>query len=204
MIKWNCEEPELGALRYVAANTDISTPRLCRVHRSHHQLAIEMGFFSGCGPLQVCWRNYTCNQKQAIVDEVVAFIKQLRKLEAPCPQRTSRTAVHVATSASARSSDLDLSTTLLRSMLCTRWYCARVGARFVCRLVRRSCRYTNASTKYASRTEISVSKKIIVRDAKVVALIDWECAGWYPGYWEYTRAHQSSISLDSAAAAEPN
>lgn len=85
MIKWNCEEPELEGLRYVAANTDILIPRLCRVHRSHHQLALEMGFFSGCGPLQVCWRNYTCDQKQAIVDEIVAFIKQLRKLEAPCP-----------------------------------------------------------------------------------------------------------------------
>lgn len=32
-------------------------------------------------------------------------------------------------------------------------------------------------------------QNILVRDAKVVALIDWECAGWYPGYWEYTRAH---------------
>lgn len=117
MIKWNCEEPELEVLRYVAANTDIPIPRLCRVHRSHNQLALGMIFFSGCGPLQVCWRNYTCNQKQAIVDEIVAFIKQLRKLEAPCPQRTSRTAVHVATSASARSSDLDLSTILLRSMI---------------------------------------------------------------------------------------
>lgn len=117
MIKWNCEEPELEALRYVAANTDIPMPRLRRVHRSHHQLALEMGFFSGCGPLQVCWRIYTCNQKQAIVDEIVAFIKQPRKLEAPCPYQFPRTAVQVAISASARSSDLDLSTTLLRFMI---------------------------------------------------------------------------------------
>ncbi|KID84944.1 protein kinase subdomain-containing protein [Metarhizium guizhouense ARSEF 977] len=27
---------------------------------------------------------------------------------------------------------------------------------------------------------------IMVRDGKIVAIIDWEFAGWYPHYWEYT------------------
>ncbi|GAO15683.1 uncharacterized protein UV8b_01542 [Ustilaginoidea virens] len=29
---------------------------------------------------------------------------------------------------------------------------------------------------------------ILVRDGKIVAIIDWEFAGWYPYYWEYTSA----------------
>jgi aminoglycoside phosphotransferase len=29
---------------------------------------------------------------------------------------------------------------------------------------------------------------ILIRDEKVVAIIDWEFAGWYPHYWEYTSA----------------
>jgi thiamine kinase-like enzyme len=29
---------------------------------------------------------------------------------------------------------------------------------------------------------------IMIRDKKVVAIIDWETAGWYPSYWEYTAA----------------
>lgn len=29
---------------------------------------------------------------------------------------------------------------------------------------------------------------ILVRGDRVVAIIDWEFAGWYPGYWEYTSA----------------
>ncbi|EMF17812.1 uncharacterized protein SEPMUDRAFT_160996 [Sphaerulina musiva SO2202] len=161
MIKWNCEEPELEGLRYVAANTDILIPRLCRVHRSHHQLALEMGFFSGCGPLQVCWRNYTCNQKQAIVDEIVAFIKQLRKLEAPCPQRISRTARFGPFDDIAAFHD-----------------CVRDGI---------ALEYVQGS--FGAKVLQVHQRQILVRDAKVVALIDWECAGWYPGYWEYTRAH---------------
>ncbi|KAF2084766.1 kinase-like protein [Saccharata proteae CBS 121410] len=30
-------------------------------------------------------------------------------------------------------------------------------------------------------------KNIIVRDGRIVGLIDWEEAGWYPEYWEYVK-----------------
>lgn len=29
---------------------------------------------------------------------------------------------------------------------------------------------------------------ILVRGDQVVGIVDWECAGWYPCYWEYTSA----------------
>lgn len=32
------------------------------------------------------------------------------------------------------------------------------------------------------------SQNIIFRDEKVAGIIDWEMAGWYPDYWEYTSA----------------
>ncbi len=32
------------------------------------------------------------------------------------------------------------------------------------------------------------SQNIIIRDDKVAGIIDWEMAGWYPDYWEYTSA----------------
>ena len=32
-------------------------------------------------------------------------------------------------------------------------------------------------------------RNIIVRDGKIVAMVDWQFAGWYPEYWEYTKAH---------------
>jgi aminoglycoside phosphotransferase (APT) family kinase protein len=32
------------------------------------------------------------------------------------------------------------------------------------------------------------SLKILARGDKVVAIMDWESAGWYPAYWEYTTA----------------
>ncbi|THW50911.1 kinase-like protein [Aureobasidium pullulans] len=36
------------------------------------------------------------------------------------------------------------------------------------------------------------SFNIIVKDDKVTGIIDWETAGWYPHYWEYTRASRVS------------
>lgn len=32
------------------------------------------------------------------------------------------------------------------------------------------------------------SLNILVRGDKVVGIIDWETAGWFPHYWEYARA----------------
>ncbi|KAI1396501.1 kinase-like domain-containing protein [Hypoxylon fuscum] len=35
--------------------------------------------------------------------------------------------------------------------------------------------------------DVSVSN-ILVKEGKVVGIVDWEMAGWYPWYWEYTTA----------------
>ena len=31
-------------------------------------------------------------------------------------------------------------------------------------------------------------RNIIIKDGVVTGIIDWECAGWYPEYWEYVKA----------------
>lgn len=40
------------------------------------------------------------------------------------------------------------------------------------------------------------SHNIIVRDNKVVGFINWEMAGWYPDYWEYTSAWHVNVYDD--------
>uniref|UniRef100_A0A8H7K9W5 Aminoglycoside phosphotransferase domain-containing protein n=1 Tax=Bionectria ochroleuca TaxID=29856 RepID=A0A8H7K9W5_BIOOC len=37
------------------------------------------------------------------------------------------------------------------------------------------------------------SCNILVREGKIVGIIDWEFAGWYPDYWEYTSAWCGNI-----------
>ena len=36
------------------------------------------------------------------------------------------------------------------------------------------------------------SLNILARGDKIVGIIDWETAGWYPSYWEYTTAWQAN------------
>jgi len=35
---------------------------------------------------------------------------------------------------------------------------------------------------------------ILVREGKVVGIIDWEFSGWYPRYWEYTSAWFGNVT----------
>jgi hypothetical protein len=34
---------------------------------------------------------------------------------------------------------------------------------------------------------------ILVKEGRIVGLVDWEFAGWYPEYWEYTRGYFSNL-----------
>jgi aminoglycoside phosphotransferase len=36
-------------------------------------------------------------------------------------------------------------------------------------------------------------RNILVKDGRVVGIIDWETAGWYPEYWEYARLKRSNL-----------
>lgn len=40
------------------------------------------------------------------------------------------------------------------------------------------------------------ARNIIVRDGRIVAILDWECAGWYPDYWEYVFAIRGLDNVD--------
>lgn len=40
------------------------------------------------------------------------------------------------------------------------------------------------------------ARNIMVRDGRIVALLDWEFAGWYPEYWEYVFAIRGMDRVD--------
>lgn len=40
------------------------------------------------------------------------------------------------------------------------------------------------------------ARNILVRDGRIVALLDWEYAGWYPDYWEYVFALRGLDNID--------
>jgi hypothetical protein len=194
MIKWSCEEPELEGQRYAAANTTIPLPRLFRVHRYRDLWALEMQFFRNCDILQVCWRHYSLTQKEAIVNEISGFIAQLRRLEPPHSNRVSSTDGNacrdIRIGSAQRCGPFD---DIAAFHKCVRGgvpdeHMAKIFGDEVAEVHQRDykIRFTHGDLS---------AQNILVRDAKVVAIIDWECAGWYPEYWEYTKAHYNSVFL---------
>lgn len=51
----------------------------------------------------------------------------------------------------------------------------------ICGRISRSFR--NGGITPSSRIQIS----LLIKDGKIAATVDWESAGWYPEYWEYSR-----------------
>ena len=41
---------------------------------------------------------------------------------------------------------------------------------------------------YFTHADLS-HRNILTRNGRIVGIVDWEFAGWYPEYWEYTKAH---------------
>ena len=44
---------------------------------------------------------------------------------------------------------------------------------------------------------LAINGSLMVKGGKVVRIIDWECAGWYLEYWEYTTCYHSSLLTKS-------
>ncbi|KAJ4005057.1 hypothetical protein NW752_011574 [Fusarium irregulare] len=42
------------------------------------------------------------------------------------------------------------------------------------------------------------SRNVQIRDGRIVALLDWEWAGWYPDYWDYVFAMRGLDNVDWA------
>lgn len=40
-----------------------------------------------------------------------------------------------------------------------------------------------------THADLNMRNILVDEDGKLSGIVDWECAGWYPEYWEYTKAH---------------
>ncbi|KAF2856647.1 hypothetical protein T440DRAFT_550000 [Plenodomus tracheiphilus IPT5] len=40
-----------------------------------------------------------------------------------------------------------------------------------------------------THADLNLRNILVGEDMKISGIVDWECAGWYPGYWECSKAH---------------
>lgn len=194
MIKGPCYEPELAALRYVAEHTSIPVPKVFKTHYHDDRLYIEMEYVRGIN-LQAAWRPGCLSQDQKvhIITEVTGYINQLRKLEPPregivASANCDKVLDHrVGSHPFGPFSSHEGFHSYLRVNMPIEGCSEVIGPEVTeCHSRRyRSC-FTHADL--APRNII-----VDMDNRKVSAIVDWEFSGWYPEYWEYTKAHYCQI-----------
>ncbi|KAK7681484.1 hypothetical protein QCA50_015576 [Cerrena zonata] len=185
--------PEADTLRYIRANTTIPVPRVYASAEGYGRRFLLMEEIKGdC--LENVWITLNDTQKDSIVQSLQSYISQLRSLSPPHGRK-----VCALNGEAVRDSRITSS--------------GPVGpfadeANFNDYLVQAAEVFMDETTIPGIRARMRedhrivfthgdlAPRNIIVKDGKVMALIDWEQSGWYPEHWELVKAMWCPMGKD--------
>ncbi|KAJ7204636.1 kinase-like domain-containing protein [Mycena haematopus] len=181
-------------LDYVAANTTIPVPRVHEVFKDRRgRLYLLMDYMDGT-ELEKVWKNLQPVDRLAIVRQLCEFIDQLRRLEPPHPGAVEAVDGTACKDFRIRSDGFGPfnSVAEFETFLGRGWFIENKLAEYA--------EYSAEFSRCESRSYRTVfthcdlaPRNILVKDNRIVAIVDWEMAGWYPEYWEYTQAFFSNF-----------
>ncbi|KAF7793918.1 hypothetical protein EIP86_005040 [Pleurotus ostreatoroseus] len=171
---------------YVARYTTIPVPRLHDVFTWQGRTYIVMDYVKGV-TLRNIWPRLSQQERRNAIQQLQGYIEQLRSLPPPDPDRVQGI---------DRKSCYDLR---MRG---------EYGPYDSVDAFHEAWGYKYIPDKYPKHREIFEKvagrswrimlahgdlgpHNILWRDGKIVAIIDWEFAGWLPEYWDYTRSWKS-------------
>lgn len=168
-------------------------PQVYATYYVDGRLYIEMEYVRR-ETLQAAWIGHLSSAaKKAVVEELAGYIEQLRSLEPPQKEM-------VASAESKPCLDYRIGYTPVGPFPNHEEFhsflrghnplddCTQVFGESVTLCHARQYRTLFAHADVCKRN-------IIVRDDNVVAIVDWQFAGWYPEYWEYTKAHYGLLDV---------
>ncbi|KAI0435704.1 kinase-like domain-containing protein [Xylaria telfairii] len=177
---------EAMVLRFIKANTTIPVPEVF----SSDWDRITMEYIEG-KTLQQAWSILTPDQRSDILDQLRGYIAQLRALKGTQLGRLNGQGV-VVPSIMMRSGGPFATLAEFHDWL----------VKPPKRLQSESMYWHQITTQLSAECPIVfthgdiAARNIIVRDGKIVALLDWEFGGWYPEYWEYVFALRGLDNMD--------
>ena len=194
VIKGPCDPTELEALQYVAEHTTIPIPKVFRTYHDHGRLYIEMEYIPGVD-LQAAWLGGLLSQQQKkdIVKMLASYVEQLRSLKPPQDGVVGSACLNecldyrVGPLPFGPFKDHAAFHSFLRRNIPLET-CTEVFGETVTRCHSRQYRscFTHADL---------CPRNIVVNRGEIVAITDWEFGGWYPEYWEYTKAYFSLMNM---------
>jgi aminoglycoside phosphotransferase (APT) family kinase protein len=184
---------EAQAMDFVAKNTNIPVPRILSVFTAKGEVHIVMEYIRA-PLLRDCWEVMSWEQRKSIVVQLRDFILQLRALTPLHPGK-----IHAAGGAEFELYDPRQQNKPFGPFETVDQFHEFTGVNYLRQHIDEYPTFQSAFEKCAEctyGTKFShgdlAPHNVMVQDGKVVCIIDWECAGWYPEYWEYTSCFRSN------------
>ncbi|KAG6040780.1 hypothetical protein E4U41_007049 [Claviceps citrina] len=194
VIKGPCNPTEVEAMQYVASHTTIPIPKLYAVHQDNGRIYIEMSYIKGT-TLDDAWWGLSTDQKNTIYGEVKQYISILRELPPPVDDIVSSAFQNPAY-------DVRLGFQFFGPMSHYEFHSALRGHLHVDDVAPHLGEAT-AQVHFKNRYRTCfthadlAARNIMVKDGHVAAIIDWAFSGWYPEYWEFTKAYYNLAGCES-------
>lgn len=194
VIKGPCDSPELEALLYVAEHTTIPVPRVRYTYDGPNGIYIVMDYIKGTN-LETLWMLNRLNpeEQDTIVNDMAAILNQLRALHTPNQEIISsaqggpildyRIGSHPVGPFQSHASFH----TFLRGGVSLE-DTAKIFGKEVA-----ACHHNNYRTLF-SHADLA-PRNIIIRKERIVGVVDWALAGWYPEYWDLTKTYYTSFKV---------
>ena len=179
---------EAANMQIIRQLTSIPVPEIVRVHAQGQKAYIFMSYIPG-STLQDVWPSLSTEARQNIANQLKTYMDDLRAVPPPSPCYFGSLETHTCVdrrqltrlSVSEHqliSSEAEFNRFIMGNLSVsqpTEYY------NMVLSMMRQDHRRVLTHGDFHPRN-------IIVKDMVVTGIIDWDCAGWYPEYWEYIKA----------------
>ncbi|MCJ1448515.1 MAG: hypothetical protein MMC23_009032 [Stictis urceolatum] len=179
VAKLNCFRSEAEAIQFVGSNTSIPLQKIVSIYPApgdEDLVDIVFKFMPGeC--LAYAWHDLDLESKKHVLAQLAGFIRQLRELTPPKGENITSTK----------------SGPILDHRLGSRPRGPFSSIAAFHEFIRQGHADSDLGISHKDSCRISYShadlspENVIVCKGKIVAIIDWEFAGWWPEYWEYTK-----------------
>lgn len=178
---------EAAAMSFVREKTGLPVPKVldAYVDAESSNVFIVMEYIDG-RPLDEKWDSYSELQKRSIECQLEKYLKEMRQISGTFVGSVDGSLCHdpLFDDAPTLSGPFESEAAFhegLVSVMKEKGYSAWTDMviRFIEKIPPHRIVFTHNDI---------APRNILVRDAKVVGIVDWEFAGFYPEYWEYVKA----------------
>ncbi|KAF9802222.1 hypothetical protein IEO21_09927 [Rhodonia placenta] len=171
-------------INFVRRHTSIPVPRVIAATAWYYRRFVLMKRIYG-DDLQAVWRHLDTEQRANIVEQLRSYVLQLRALKSP--HGPAVCGLNGAATIDSRVSTYPIGPFANESAFNDGLIDA--AEPYLCEEILADVRSRMRDDHRIMFTHADLApRNILVRGGTIVAVVDWEEAGWYPEHWEFVRA----------------